>query len=122
MASNNDFKVILEAMIDNSSLSNIQKQLDNLGKSMTMYGVFNTKADLIASTTPTPVDGNTAIVIADEDNNNKQMTYIYIASNAAWTQVAENSIKVRNFSTDPINLATETSGTLQKEKNRRCYC
>ena len=27
MASNNDFKVILEAMIDNSSLSNIQKQL-----------------------------------------------------------------------------------------------
>lgn len=96
--------------------SNIQKQLDNLGKSMTMYGVFNTKADLIASTTPTPVDGNTAIVIADEDNNNKQMTYIYIASNAAWTQVAENSIKVRNFSTDPINLATETTGTLQKEK------
>ena len=96
--------------------SNIQAQIDNLGKSMTMYGVFGTKADLLASTTPTPVDGNTAIVIADEDNNNKQMTYIYIASNSAWTQVAESSVTVRDFTTEPINLATETTGTLHKSK------
>ena len=96
--------------------SNIQTQIDNLGKSMTMYGVFGTKADLLASTTPTPVDGNTAIVIADEDNNNKQMTYIYIASNSAWTQVAESSVTVRDFTTEPINLATETTGTLHKSK------
>ena len=96
--------------------SNIQAQIDNLGKSMTMYGVFGTKADLLASTTPTPVDGNTAIVIADEDNDNKQMTYIYIASNSAWTQVAESSVTVRDFTTEPINLATETTGTLHKSK------
>ena len=96
--------------------SNIQAQIDNLGKSMTMYGVFGTKADLLASTTPTPVDGNTAIVIADEDNNNKQMTYIYIASNSSWTQVAESSVAVRDFTTEPINLATETTGTLHKSK------
>lgn len=96
--------------------SNIQAQIDNLGKSMTMYGVFGTKADLLASTTPTPVDGNTAIVIADEDNNNKQMTYIYITSNSAWTQVAESSVTVRDFTTEPINLATETTGTLHKSK------
>ena len=96
--------------------SNIQTQIDNLGKSMTMYGVFGTKADLLASTTPTPVDGNTAIVIADEDNNNKQMTYIYIASNSTWTQVAESSVTVRDFTTEPINLATETTGTLHKSK------
>ena len=96
--------------------SNIQTQIDNLGKSMTMYGVFGTKADLLASTTPTPVDGNTAIVIADEDNNNKQMTYIYIASNSAWTQVAESSVTVRDFTTEPINLATETTGILHKSK------
>ena len=83
---------------------------------MTMYGVFGTKADLLASTTPTPVDGNTAIVIADEDNNNKQMTYIYITSNSAWTQVAESSVTVRDFTTEPINLATETTGTLHKSK------
>ena len=96
--------------------SNIQAQIDNLGKSMTMYGVFGTKADLLASTTPIPVDGNTAIVIADEDNNDKQMTYIYIASNSAWAQVAESSVTVRDFTTEPIDLATETTGTLHKSK------
>ena len=96
--------------------SNIQTQIDNLGKSMTMYGVFGTKADLLASTTPTPVDGNTAIVIADEDNDNKQMTYIYIESTSTWTQVAESSVTVRDFTTEPINLATETTGTLHKSK------
>lgn len=96
--------------------SNVQEQINNLGKSMTMYGVFGTKADLLASVSPTPVDGNTAIVIADEDNNNKQMTYIYIASNSAWTQVAESSVTVRDFTTNPINLDTETTGTLSKDK------
>lgn len=96
--------------------SNIQAQIDNLGKSMTMYGVFGTKADLLASTTPTPADGNTAIVIADEDNDNKQMTYIYIESASAWTQVAESSVTIRDFTTEPIDLATETTGTLHKSK------
>lgn len=96
--------------------SNIQAQIDNLGKSMTMYGVFGTKADLLASTTPAPVDGNTAIVIADENNDNKQMTYIYIESSSTWTQVAESSVTVRNFTTNPIDLATETTGILHKSK------
>ena len=84
--------------------SNVQEQINNLSKSMTMYGVFDTKADLLASVDPVPVDGNTAIVVADEDNNNKQMTYIYIASTSKWTQVAESSIKIRDFTTNPINL------------------
>ena len=96
--------------------ANVQEQINNLGKSMTMYGVFSTKADLLASISPVPVDGNTAIVIADEDNNNKQMTYIYIASNAVWTQVAESSVTVRDFTTNPIQLDTETTGTLSKDK------
>ena len=96
--------------------ANIQEQINNLGKSMTMYGVFGTKADLLASVSPAPVDGNTAIVITDEDNNNKQMTYIYIASNSAWTQVAESSVTVRDFTTNPIDLDTETTGILSKDK------
>ena len=95
--------------------ANVQEQINNLGKSMTMYGVFSTKADLLASVSPAPVDGNTAIVVADEDNNNKQMTYIYIASNSAWTQVAESSVTVRDFTTNPIDLDTETIGTLSKD-------
>ena len=96
--------------------ANVQEQINNLGKSMTMYGVFGTKADLLASVDPVPIDGNTAIVIADEDNNNKQMTYIYIASTLKWTQVAESSVTVRDFTTQPINLDTETTGTLSKDK------
>ena len=96
--------------------ANVQEQINNLGKSMTMYGVFSTKADLLASVSPVPVDGNTAIVIADEDNNGKQMTYIYIASNSAWTQVAESSVTVRDFTTNPIQLDTETTGILSKDK------
>ena len=96
--------------------ANVQEQINNLSKSMTMYGVFDTKADLLASVDPVPVDGNTAIVVADEDNNNKQMTYIYIASNSAWTQVAESSVTVRDFTTNPIQLDTETIGTLSKDK------
>ena len=96
--------------------ANVQEQINNLSKSMTMYGVFSTKADLLASVSPAPVDGNTAIVISDEDNNNKQMTYIYIASDSAWTQVAESSVTVRDFTTNPIDLDTETTGTLSKDK------
>ena len=96
--------------------SNVQAQIDNLGKSMTMYGVFNTKADLLSSTSPVPVDGNTAIVIADETNNNKQMTYIYIDSTSSWTQVAESSIIVRDFTIDPIDLSSEVTGVLAENK------
>ena len=96
--------------------SNIQTQINNLGKSMTMYGVFATKSDLLASTTPVPVDGNTAIVVADEDNDNKQMTYIYIASTSSWTQVAESSVTLRDFSTDPIDLSSETTGVLPESR------
>lgn len=96
--------------------SNIQEQIDSLGKSMTMYGVFDTKADLLASLSPAPVDGNTAIVVADETNENKQMTYIYIASSSTWTKVAESTISIRNFTTNPIDLDTETFGILKKEK------
>lgn len=36
--------------------ANVQEQINNLSKSMTMYGVFGTKADLLASVSPTPVD------------------------------------------------------------------
>lgn len=96
--------------------SNIQTQINNLGKSMTMYGVFATKSDLLASTTPVPVDGNTAIVVSDEDNDNKQMTYIYISSTSSWTQVAESSVTLRDFSTDPIDLSSETTGVLPESR------
>lgn len=63
-----------------------------------------------------PVDGNTAIVITDEDNDGKQMTYIYIAATSTWTQVAESAVLIRDFTVNPIDLSTETTGVLPKEK------
>ena len=96
--------------------SNVQEQINNLSKSMTMYGVFDTKALLLASTDPAPVDGNTAIVVEDEDSNGKQMTYIYIESKTSWEKVAESTIAIRDFTINPIDLATETTGTLHKSK------
>lgn len=95
--------------------SNIQQQINNLGKSMSMYGVFQTKADLLSCET-IPIDGNTAIVVEDETLSNKQMTYIYIEANSEWTAVAESSISIRDFTVNPINLDTETIGVLPDAK------
>ena len=95
--------------------SNVQEQINNLSKSMTMYGVFETKQELLDTTDPAPVDGNTAIVVNDETNDNKQMTYIYIASSSSWTKVAESTISIRNFVTDPINLESEVTGLLSEK-------
>lgn len=97
--------------------SNIQEQINNLSKSMSMYGVFDTKADLLTATSTTaPNDGATAIIRQDESSENAQMTYIYIESASAWTPVAESSVDVRDFTINPINLDTETTGILAKEK------
>ena len=69
---------------------------------------------LIANTTAT--DGCTAIVKQDENNNNKQMTYLYVGTgeyNASnWNAVSESNISVRDFTINPIDLTTEVTGKL----------
>ena len=97
--------------------SNIQEQINNLSKNMSMYGVFDTKAKLLeAMLTKPPSDGATAIVAEDETNSNKQMTYIYIASDTEWTPVSESAVTIRDFTINPINLAKEVTGVLPEEK------
>ena len=97
---------------------NVKEKLSSLGNSMSFYGVFDTKALLLAETTPT--NGATAIVRQDESNNSKQMSYVYVGTGEYdsnnWTVVAENSIEVRDFSVNPINLGTETTGKLSSAK------
>lgn len=96
--------------------SNVQKQINNLSKSMSMYGVFDTKADLIAATDVTvPSDGGTAIIREDETSDNAQMTYIYIASSSEWTPVSETTINIRDFAINPINLSSEVTGILPED-------
>ena len=97
---------------------NVKEKLSSLGNAMSFYGVFDTKALLLAETTPT--NGATAIVKEDEDNTGKQMTYVYVGtgeySSSNWTEVAENSIEVRDFSVSPIDLGSEVTGQLPTDK------
>lgn len=97
---------------------NVKEKLSSLGNAMSFFGVFNTKALLLAETTPT--NGATAIVKEDEDNTGKQMTYVYVGtgeySSSNWTEVAENSIEVRDFSVSPIDLGSEVTGQLPNDK------
>ena len=79
-----------------------------------MYGVFDTKADLLAMTEPARVDGNIAIVLKDETNDDRQVTYIYIEANSEWTKLSESSVSVRDFTTNPIDLSTEVTGVLSE--------
>lgn len=94
--------------------SNIMELFNNLSNPMHMFGIFNTYALLIADTTAT--DGCTAIVRQDENNDNKQMTYLYVGTgeyNASnWNAVSENNISVRDFTINPIDLTTEVTGKL----------
>jgi hypothetical protein len=93
--------------------SSIQDQINALSKPMTMYGVYNTHADLLtASATTTPTDGSTAIIIADENNSGKQWTYIYIDSLSSWKPVSESNVVLRDFTTNPIDLTKEVTGVL----------
>ena len=74
---------------------------------MTLFGVFNTKAELDEATGM--VEGSTAIVKQDETNSNKTMTYIFTET---WKEVAEFDLAVRDFTVDKLNLATEATGIL----------
>ena len=86
-------------------------KLNTLTNPLNFLGVYNTKAELEA--VADVVNGNVAIVVQDENNDNKQMTYIY---SDAWEAVSENTIELRNFTTEPIDLELETTGILPIDK------
>lgn len=54
--------------------------------------------------------GDTYIVKSSSSNGNKTMTFIYNGTD--FEPIAETTINVRNFITDPLNLATEVTGVL----------
>lgn len=93
---------------------NIMTLIGNLTNPMTMLGVFDTHALLIANTSA--VNGSTAIVKVDETNSNKQMMYLYIGTgtynSTNWTAVSQSNVDIRNFTTNPINLTNEVTGVL----------
>lgn len=106
---------VAEIQLLHGVTSNIQDQIDALSKPMTIFGVFQTKAELDVST-DTPHDGSTAIIQADEFHGGKQYTYIYVESMSKWVPIAESTVALRNFTLDPINLTNEVTGVLPENK------
>jgi hypothetical protein len=89
--------------------SNVKTTLDTLASAgMSYKGTVTTKASLLSLTGM--VTGNVRIVLADESNSGKRITYIF--DGTTWQSLGEFSITVRDFSTNPIDLSSEITGTL----------
>lgn len=88
--------------------SNIQAQIDSLSRVGNFTGSVNTKADLVTLVNPSVSD--LVIVIADETQGDVSTLYMY--DGASWVFVGEFKVEMRDFTTNPINLATEVTGVL----------
>lgn len=89
--------------------ANIQAQLNSLSNMTNFTGSVSTYAD-IATAYPTPANGDMVIVLADENHSNSTTVYIYNGS--SWIYSGPFNSEIRNFSTDPLNLNSEVTGTL----------
>ena len=92
--------------------SNVQSQINNLSSAFHLEGQKNTKAELDAITGMTV--GQAYIVVSDESNGNVRDWYVY--SSAGWVNMGVTNATERDFSTNPLNLLTETTGTLPQSK------
>lgn len=90
----------------------IMSYLSSIGNPMAFKGVVADDDSLAAITDM--VSGDTYIVQSSASNSDKTMTFIY--NGIEFVPMAETSIEVRDFTAEPIDLATETTGTLPKEK------
>jgi hypothetical protein len=92
---------------------NIQNQIDALGGAINLKDVHkSTYTDLTATTGM--LKGDAYIVDADETQQGNKTWYVY--NGTTWVYMGTTSIVARNFNTQPINLATETTGILQQTK------
>lgn len=87
--------------------SNIQAQINALTGVGEFKGAKNTKAELDAVTGA--VNGDMWIVLADESFGGVSVLYAY---NGTWVSLGEFKAEVRDFTTNPLDLATEATGVL----------
>lgn len=123
----------LENYIDNSTIQVennklVVKTLDGLTLSVTEINGLKTKIDSISSagmrytgtvadkatldTLTSVTSGETKIVLADESQSGKRMTYVY--NGATWEALGEFSVQIRDFTVNPIDLSTEVTGKLSQ--------
>lgn len=75
---------------------------------MNYTGTVATKADLDAITSA--LSGETKIVLADESQSGKRMTYVFNGS--VWESLGEFSVQIRDFTVNPLDLTSEVTGKL----------
>lgn len=90
--------------------SNLQEQINNLGRLGGFQKVVKTFAEL--GDIEDPKSGDVVLVSHDETHDNKITFYLY--ENSQWSFVGEFYAEVRDFTTNPINLSTETTGVLDE--------
>jgi len=92
--------------------SNIQGQLDSLSSIINVKEIVATKADLPSTTLPI---GSTILVRQDESNGN--LTTFYVSNGTVLEYGGKiNTELARNFTTEPINLVTESTNILPKSR------
>ena len=92
---------------------NIQAQINSLNSIGNFSTTIMNYSQLAGILNPQPQD--MVIVLTDETHGNKSTIYIYNGSNWIYSGDFKGG-EVRDFTTNPINLGTETSGMLQKSK------
>ena len=90
--------------------SNIQEQIDGFTQAFHLLGAKNTKVDLEAIADMQV--GDSWIINVDESQENVRDWYTY--TSAGWILMGVVEINVRDFTINPINLATEVTGTLSQ--------
>ena len=93
--------------------SNIQTQIDTLSGIVNFAGVADNYADLLVSYTEARAK-DMVIVIQDENHNGD--TTVYIFNGTAWTYGGNFDINMRDFTINPIDLASEVIGILPNSK------
>lgn len=95
-----------------SYINTIPSLLNTITGGMKYKGTVNTKADLLALTGM--VSGELYIVLIDESEANKRMSYVF--NGTSFESLGEFGLTIRDFTSEPINLETETTGILQQSK------
>lgn len=90
----------------------IMDYIKAIGNPMSFKGVLDNDDALNAITKPS--SGDTYIVTSSAENDNKTMTFVY--DGTVFKPIAETKIEVRDFKNEPIDLASEVTGVLPKDK------
>jgi hypothetical protein len=92
---------------------NVQAQINALTSVGNFTGSVNTYADIVLNF-PNPNQKDMVIVISDETHGNTSTIYLY--NGASWEYSGSFTATIRDFSTNPIDINTESTGVLQESR------